>query len=132
MTKADAQKADAYMRKYRDWEDGLQRWRAFWNGGAPYMPGLPPRKPGPPPTPPTITNTACQQAAKIGDKKIFEELTAALDKEFRCVGDCPNYQQCKKKFVRSKGRGYSLVAKETYCSYTVRGDCHCGNVKIEA
>ena len=125
MSAADARKADRFMREYRNWERNLQRWIAFWNGGAPYWVGPRPRRPGPPPATPTITNTACQAARRVGVARIFRQLTAQLDQEFRCSGTCPRRQPCEKKFSRSRGQGYSLVEKKTYCEFTVHGDCGC-------
>ncbi|MFY9315410.1 MAG: hypothetical protein WAO95_07605 [Burkholderiales bacterium] len=125
MTPADRQRADQYMQRFREWDRNLWRWRAFWSGGAPYMVGPRPTRPGPPPAVPNITNVACQQAARVGHARIFADLEAALGRQFRCEGTCRGGHPCQKIFTRSRGHGYSLVEKTTYCLFTVRGRCGC-------
>jgi hypothetical protein len=125
MTAQDGQKADRFMREYREWERDVARWRAFWSGGAPYWVGPRPRRPGPPPATPTITNTACQAAEREGVDQIYTSLTAEVTRKFECTGSCPGGGRCAKKFSRRKGDGYSLEEKKTYCVFTVYGDCGC-------
>ncbi len=127
MTKKDARKAEKYMKKYRKWNRNRQAWVAFWNGGAPYWVGPRPKKPGPPPSTPTIANTACRKASRIGEKKIYKALKEQLSKEFSCKGSCRYGRECKKRFSSSRGTGYSLDKLMTYCIFTVKGYCACSD-----
>lgn len=134
MTRRDQRRADAFMRRYRQWKRNLEDWEVYINGAAQYWSGPRPRWPGPPPTPPTITNVACQVAADFGVSRIFNILKRELSQRFECTGSCRRGYVCKQKFSRKRGRGYSLTAKKTYCEFTLVGDCECvpGKPEIEA
>ncbi|HIE64427.1 MAG: hypothetical protein ABGX83_08580 [Nitrospira sp.] len=128
MTQEDSNKAEEFIRRYREWSWNKAQWDAFIMGGAGHVFPVPSR-PGSPPSQPRIVNTACIKAAQEGYANIKRSLKELLETKFSCTDEgCTGQARCQRKFKYKKtspGRGISYVARETVCIVTAVGTCEC-------